>query len=134
MTTDPEVLEKALRLDRLAMEYETGVYALGAGDYAAEFFRTFRVRRNRNKKPVPCTEPTFREALRELAGDSVWRPIAEETEKLFGTPLRVTEFEDDEALREELGPKGYAPFFFVFGLMFCEYETFTLCFISGTNN
>lgn len=27
-----------------------------------------------------------------------------------------------------------APFFFVFDLMFCEYEGFTLCFLSGSNN
>ena len=134
MTDDRSVLDRAVALDKLSMGYETAVYALAGVDYTADFYKTFRVRKNRNGKLIPHPEGTFRGALRELAGDDVWEPIAEETERLFGTPLRVTAFENDEALREELGPKGYAPFFFVFDLMFCEYGTFTLCFISGTNN
>ena len=71
----------------------------------------------------------------EVSGYDVWRSIAEETERLFGLPKRVMVFDDDNALREELGGrKGLGPFFFHFGIMFCEYEGFTHCFISGTNN
>ena len=134
MTDDRAIIEKACRLDELGMQHETAVYALKAGDYLEDFYDTFRVRRNRKGKLVPHPEPTFRGALRELAGYDVWEPLAEETEKTFGTPVRVTCIEDDEKLRDELGPKGYAPFFFVFDVLFAEYPDCTLCFISGTNN
>ena len=134
MTNDRAILEKACALDTFAMEYETAVYALRAGDYLADFYDTFRVRKNRSCRLIPHPETTFRDALRELSGESVWLPIAEETERLFGTPSRVTALENDGELREELGPRGYAPFFFVFDVMFCEYDAFTLCFFSGTNN
>ena len=120
-------------LDDFAMGYETAVTPMFSDDYLQEFYHFYRVR-NRKSKLVP-SEDGFHETLKDVSGDDCWRPIAEKTELLFGLPARVTVFEDDEELREEMGGRrGYAPFFFVFGIMFCEYEKFTLCFISGTNN
>lgn len=44
-------------------------------------------------------------------------------------------FDDVSGIIDELeGPDGLAPFFFFFDLMFCEYDDFTLCFMSGSNN
>ena len=120
-------------LNDFAMGYETAVAPMFSDDYLQEFYDFYRVK-NRKRKLVPF-DKGFHEALKEVSGDDCWRPIAEKTELLFGVPACVTVFDDDTALREEMGgQRGYAPFFFVFGIMFCEYEKFTLCFISGTNN
>ena len=133
MSADPELFRKAAELDELAMRYETAVQPLLAEDYVKEFYDFYRIR-DRKRKLIP-SEDIFEQALMEVSGYDVWRPIAEETERLFGLPKRVMVFDDDNALREELGGrKGLGPFFFHFGIMFCEYEGFTLCFISGTNN
>lgn len=130
---DPDVREKAALLDELAMRYETAVQVLPGAGYLEAFLDFYEVK-NRGQRLVPA-EGSFREALREVCGDEVWEPIARQTEALFGTPERVTVFEDDAALRDELeGPEGLGPFFFLFDLVFCEYGPFTLCFISGTNN
>ena len=130
---DPSVLEKTALLNELAMRYEIAVQALPGAGYLGAFLDFYAVK-NRRQRLVPI-DGTFREALREVCGDDVWEPIARQTEALFGTPERVTVFEDDGALLDELeGPEGLGPFFFLFGLMFCEYGSFTLCFISGTNN
>lgn len=123
-------------LDDFAMVYETAVIPFSRENYLTEFFDFYRIK-NRSAALVP-SEDSFREALREVSGDSVWEAIAGEAERLFGTPERVMVFPDDaafRALRDALeGPRGLAPFFFVFDMMFCEYEGFTLCFMSGTNN
>ena len=130
---DPTVREKAALLDKLAMRYETAVQVLPGAGYLEAFFDFYEVK-NRGHRLVPA-EGTFRAALRELSGDDVFTPIADLTEELFGTPERVLVFEDDTALRDELeGPDGLGPLFFIFGILFCEYGSFTLCFISGTNN
>ena len=133
MLNDKTITDKVGILDELAMAFEVSVIAFPAEDYMREFCDFYEIK-NRDLKLIPSPNP-FREALRELAGDDVWRPIAEQAESLFGAPKCVKVFEDDKALRDELeGPDGLAPFFFVFDLMFCEYEGFTLCYISGTNN
>ena len=110
------------------------VRSLPADHYLEVFCEFFEIK-NRNLTLIPSSYGGFHETLREVAGYDVWQPIAEKTESLFGLPKRVTLFEDDAELLSELeGPDGLAPFFFVFDLMFCEYEDFVLCFISGTNN
>ncbi len=133
MPIDTTVLDKAEMLDRLAMEYETSVYVFSADNYLNEFYDFFEIK-NRKQKLISSPN-TFHEALKELSGDDVWQRIAEKTEALFGVPTNVSIFEDDTVLKDEMeGPDGLAPFFFVFDMMFCEYDDFSLLFISGTNN
>ena len=128
-----ELMEKCSRLDKLSMYYETSVQLLPGSGWLEAFWDFYEIK-NRTQRLIPA-EGDFREALRELSGDDVFTPIADLTEALFGTPERVLVFEDDAALRDELeGPDGLGPLFFIFGLMFCEYGDYTLCFISGTNN
>ena len=44
-------------------------------------------------------------------------------------------FDDLSRIIDELeGPDGLTPFFFVFDVVFAEYEDFILCFINGSNN
>ena len=131
--SDTSLPEKADRLDNLSMYYETAVQLFPATDYLEAFLDFYEIK-NRDLKLIPA-EGNFRENLRELSGDDVFAPIADLTEELFGTPERVLVFEESAALCDELdGPDGLGPLFFIFGLMFCEYGDFTLCFISGTNN
>ncbi len=133
MPIDTTVLDKAEMLDRLAMEYETSVYVFSADNYLNEFYDFFEIK-NRKQKLISSPN-TFHEALKELSGDDVWQRIAEKTVALFGVPTNVSIFEDDTVLKDEMeGPDGLAPFFFVFDMMFCEYDAFSLLFISGTNN
>ena len=133
MFTKEEIRLNAARLNRLAMQVETAVLPLFAEDYLREFYDFFEIK-DRDRACLPVKEGCAA-ALCECCGDDVWRPIAGETERLFGLPRRVTAFEELGSLRDELeGPDGLAPFFFVFDLLFCEYEGFTLCFLSGTNN
>lgn len=133
MVNDPTLQSKAGILDELAMTDETAVQAFGAGDYLKDFMDFYEIK-NRSHRLIPSAG-SFHDALCEVCGDDVWQRIAEETERLFGTPQRVTVFEDPGKLIGELeGSDGLAPFFFVFDVMFCEYDGFTLCFISGTNN
>ena len=133
MTADRDAKGKAEQLNHLAMQYETSVIALPQDDYLEEFCRFYEIR-NRDFQLVPSPDG-FRETLREVSGYDVWEPIAEKTESLFGIPKRVMILEDDTALKDELeGPDGLGPFFFIFDEMFCEYDGFTLCFISGSNN
>lgn len=130
---DPAIAEKTAWLDKLSMCYETAVQLLPGSGYLEAFWDFYEIK-NRTQRPIPA-EGDFRETLRELCGDDVFTPIADLTEALFGAPERVLVFEDDAALRDELeGPEGLGPLFFIFGLMFCEYGDYTLCFISGTNN
>ena len=129
----PALMEKCSRLDKLSMYYETSVQLLPGSGYLEAFWDFYEIK-DRTQRLAP-TEGSFRENLRELSGDDVFAPIADLTEELFGLPERVTTVGELEALREELdGPDGFGPFFFNFDLLFCEYGTFTLCFISGTNN
>ena len=127
------VKDKTATLDELSMFYEVSVQAFFSANYAEEFFNFYEIK-NRNLKLIP-SEFKFYESMRELCGYDRWKPVAEKTESLFGQPKRITVFEDTTSLFDELeGPDGLAPLFFVFDLMFYEYEGFTLCFISGTNN
>ncbi|MBO4367271.1 MAG: hypothetical protein J5859_01045 [Clostridia bacterium] len=128
-----DVKEKTDILRKFAMAYETYVQCFPAADYPDSFRRFYEVK-TKGLRLVPAEEG-FRAALKEVSGDDPCGPIAQKTEDLFGLPLRVTVFEDDTALRDEMeGPDGLGPFFFIFGIMFCEYAGFTLCFISGSNN
>ena len=120
-------------LNDFTMQYEVGVKLLYEKNYLKEFYDFYEIR-NRKAKLVPAEEG-FEETLKNVSGEYRWEAIAEKTKSLFGLPLRVTVFDDDTKLKEELeGPDGLAPFFFVFDMMFCEYVEFTLCFISGSNN
>lgn len=133
MKIDETILDKVEQLDRLAMVYETAAIPFEPGGCLGEFYDFYQIK-GRGARLVPSPEP-FRGRLRELSGYDRWAPIADEAERLFGTPARVLEFDDDSTVRDELeGPDGLAPFFFVFDVMFCEYEAFTLCLMSGTNN
>ena len=128
-----DVLEKARILDDLTMKYEVAVHALSQNDYLKEFYDFYEIK-DRSAKLITSPD-SFHETLKELGGDDVWRHIAGDTEYLFGEPNGVRIFEDVGKLTDELdGPDGLAPFFFVFDIMFCEYDGFTLCFMSGTNN
>ena len=132
MSVDPSVKEKAAVLDDFAMTYEVSVRALDAERYLEEFYDWYEIK-SREHKLIPSGS-SFHETLDELFGD-VWQPIAEKTEGLFGEPKRIMIFEDSTELIGELeGPDGLAVFYIVFDLMFCEYDRFTLCFLSGTNN
>lgn len=130
---DNDVRKKAGILDDLTMKYEVAVQALFEKDYLKEFCDFYEIK-NRSAKLIDSPDP-WHDALKELSGDDVWRHIAGDTEYLFGEPDRVRIFDDVGKLTDELeGPDGLAPFFFVFDIMFCEYDGFTLCFMSGTNN
>ena len=94
-------------LDDFAMGYETAVTPMFSDDYLQEFYHFYRVR-SRKSKLVP-SEDGFHETLKDVSGDDCWRPIAEKTELLFGLPARVTVFEDDEELREEMGGRRGMP-------------------------
>ncbi len=121
------------QLNELAMGYETAVIPFSAHGYPEEFYEFYQIK-DRTPVLIP-SEYSFHETLRDVCGDDVWEPVARKTESVFGSPNRVTVFNEIKTLKDELeGPSGYAPFFFVFDLMFCEYDDFTLCFMSGTNN
>lgn len=133
MLEKTDLLEKVHVLNDVAMEYEVAVVPLFEEDYRKEFYDFYEIK-NRDAKPIPAEEG-FEETLKSMSGEFRWEAIAEKTESLFGLPARVTVFDDDADLREELGgPDGLSPFFFVFDLMFCEYEDHTLCFLCGSNN
>ena len=120
-------------LDELAMRYEVAVKPLYEEDYLKEFYDFYEIK-NRRAKLVPAEEG-FEETLKNVSGEDSCEAVAEKTKSLFGLPVRVTVFDNNVKLREELeGPDGLSPFFFVFDLMFCEYGEYTLCFISGSNN
>ena len=133
MIDKKSVFEKVKMIRDLAMEYEVAVIPLFEEDYRKEFYDFYRIK-NRNPKLI-LSEESFDEALRSVSGEYRWESIAEKAKSLFGLPARVTVFDDDEELREELGGlRGLSPFFFVFDMMFCEYGDYTLCFMSGSNN
>ena len=133
MVGDKDWLEQLYALDDLAMGYEVAVIHLLEDDYLSEFYDLFEVR-GREARLVPSDEG-FEQTLRAVCGERRWEVIAQRTEGLYGLPSRVMVFDDVAGLKDELeGPDGLAPFFFVFDLMFCEYEGFALCFMSGTNN
>lgn len=133
MFIDKIISEKVEKLNETTMKYETAVQAFGAENYLNEFYDFYEIK-TRKHRLIP-SPGSFDETLKEVSGDDVWRPIADETEKLLKKPESVMVFEDNKALIDELeGADGLAPFFFVFDIMFCEYEGFALCFISGTNN
>ena len=125
--------EKLDRLDELAMGYEVAVIPLYEEDYLKEFYDLYEIK-NRKPKLIPAEEG-FEEMLRAVSGEYRWEEIAALAKRFFGLPRRITAFDDDAKLRDALGGRrGLSPFFFVFGMMFCEYCGFTLCFLSGTNN
>ncbi len=130
---DPRWDSRWDELDRVSMELETATIPFSAEGYLEEFYSFYEIRdRSRTLAPAGVG---FVQALEETCGDGPGAAIAAKAEALFGPPKRVLWFEDDKGLLEELeGPDGLAPLFFVFGLVFCEYEGFTLCFMSGTNN
>ncbi len=135
MIADKDWKEKLGLLDDLSMGYEVAVIPLYEEDYLAEFYDFYRIR-NRDGRLVP-SELGFEDSLREVSGEYRWEEIAEKAKAYFGLPMRIMGFEDGAPsdLREALGGRrGLSPFFFVFDMMFCEYEGFTLCYMSGTNN
>ena len=133
MIADKDWKAKLKLLDDLAMRYEVAVKPLYEEDYLKEFQDFYEIK-NRRAKLVPAEEG-FEETLKNVSGEDSCEAVAEKTKSLFGLPVRVTVFENNVKLREELeGPDGLSPFFFVFDLMFCEYGEYTLCFISGSNN
>lgn len=120
-------------LDDFAMGREVSVLPLFETDYLTEFYDFYRIRQ-RTARLIPSGDD-FTESLRLVAGDGRGQAVAQKAESLFGLPRRICYLEDDARLREELGGRrGLSGFFFVFDLMFCEYDGFTLCFLSGTNN
>ena len=130
-----QLFNKAEELDKLAMLYEVSVSPFFEKDYLTEFYDFYRIR-NRKAKLIP-SEKDLDGSLRDLSGEYRWKEIAEKTKSLFGLPERIMVFsiDDLEHLKDELGGRrGCSGFFFVFDVMFCEYDGYTLCFICGTNN
>ena len=133
MTDQNTVFDKTDLLNDVSMKYEVSVIPFFEQDYLKEFCDFYRIR-NRDLRLIP-SDDGFDEALKNLSGEYRWESIAEKAKELFGPPVKITVFEDSKDLVEELGgPKGLSGFFFVFDLMFCEYEDYTLCFICGSNN
>jgi hypothetical protein len=133
MKVDQNLSDRISDLNKLAMVYETGVSLFSGKDYLTEFYNFYEIINRKEKLlPSPCG---FEETLKDVSGDDCWKIIADQTKSLFGSPRRVMVFEDVRNLQDELGgPDGLSPFYSVFDLMFCEYEHYTLCFISGSNN
>ena len=131
---EDSVRGKVAVLDDFAMYYETAVVYLEKEDYLEELCQFYFIK-NRDLKLIP-SPVDFYESLKEVSGDDCGELIAEKTESLFGLPKRVMILEDEKNLIHELEAceDGWGPFYIVFDLMFSEYEGFTLCFISGTNN
>ena len=133
MIIDESWKEKLDQLDDLAMTYEVAVIPFYEEDYLKEFYDFYELK-NRKPKLIP-SEEDFDESLRAVSGEYRWEEIAEKTKSFFGLPSRVMMFDDEAEIREDLGgPWGLSTFFFVFGMMFCEFEGFTLCYMSGSNN
>jgi len=133
MIGDDRWFDKLDLLNETSMGYEVGVTPLFEADYLKEFYDFFRIK-DRSPRLIQ-SEDEFDESLKVLSGEYRWEATAEKTKELFGLPDRITFFDDITELKEELGgPTGLSSFFFVFEIMFCEYEGFTLCFICGTNN
>jgi hypothetical protein len=133
MKVDQNLSDRISDLNKLAMVYETGVSLFSGKDYLTEFYDFYEIINRKEKLlPSPCG---FEETLKDVSGDDCWKIIADQTKSLFGSPRRVMVFEDVRNLQDELGgPDGLSAFYSVFDLMFCEYEHYTLCFISGSNN
>lgn len=129
-----DLINKADELDGLAMVYETAVIDFSPDNYLQEFYDLYRIR-NRNHKLIPSPDG-FEEEMATCCGANRSGPILEKTVELFGVPKRVMIFEDEKRIVDqlEMGGRGFGPFFFIFYVMFCEYEEITLCFISGSNN
>ena len=134
MIRDQEWNDKLDLLEDLAMGYEVGVIPFFEKNYLQEFYDFYEIR-HRSGRLIPA-EAGFEESLRDVSGEYRWEAIAEKALELFGRPFRVMVFDTyDPGLTEELGgTRGLSPFFFVFDMIFCEYEGFTLCFMSGSNN
>lgn len=128
---------KAAELDVFCMVYEVAAQVFFGGGYLEGFYDFYEIK---SRELRLITSPfSFEDTLKEVCSDDVWRHIYEKTVSLFGRPDRVAVFEDDgqrsgRLISELEGPDGLAPFFFVFDIMFCEYDGFALCFISGSNN
>ena len=129
-----EIIEKAGKLDDFTIDYGTAVLALPFADYCAEFCRFYRI--GKPKFGLVPSPDGFRGTLREVCGYSVWEPIAEKTEEIFGVPDRVTVPDDVRKPldRLEMCGGGLGPFYCMFDIMFCEYDGFVLCFMSGSND
>ena len=134
MITEHEVLQKVWQLDDHAMEWNTAVMPLPAEDYLETFFDFYEIR-DRDLSPVPCGG-SLHDSMVMLCGEGRGEPVAEKAESLFGRPGRIMVFEDPGPLTRqlEMSEGGVGPFYFIFDLMFCEYEGFTLCFITGSND
>lgn len=128
-----ELIRKTEDFNEFSMQYEVYAHVLKNTDYLVEFFDFYEIC-DREHSLIESTE-SFNDLMRNLAGDDVFLKIIEKSEALFGTFLSLKVFDDDEKIKEELeGPDGLSIFFFVFDLFFCEYDGFTILFISGTNN
>ena len=121
-------------LNTFAMEHEIAVVSFTEEDYLQAFRDFYEISEDLDLELVSSDEGLYR-GLEDLAGEESGDAVAAETERMFGLPSAVTFIRDAEELLEELeGVDGLAPFFFVFDILFCEYDGFTLCFICGTNN
>ena len=131
-----QLWDKVQELHELAMKYEVAVVPFFEKDYLKEFCDFYRIR-NREAKLIP-SEENFDGSLRDLSGEYRWEEIAKKAMDLFGLPERIMVFDMNDSfdrLRDELGGRrGLSGFFFVFDVMFCEYDGYTLCFICGSNN
>lgn len=129
-----DTIKKADELDELAMVYETAVIDFQADNYLQDFYDLYRIR-NRDHKLIPSPDG-FEEEMTACCGANRSGPILEKTVELFGVPKRVMIFEDEKRIVDqlEMGGRGFGPFFFIFYVMFCEYDNCALCFISGSNN
>lgn len=133
LSGDDTVMNKIEILNALTMKDEVSVQAFSADGYLQEFYDFYEI--NKRDQQLTAFDGTFGDAMREVFGDAVYITIADQTRYLFGEPKCVMIFDDPAAVIGEMeGEEDLAPFYIVFDLMFCVYDGFTLCFISGTNN
>ena len=127
------IFDKTDILNEYAMDYEVTVVPFFSDNYLIEFYRFYKIK-NRTRR-LNASRQDFYKSMEDFCGSSRAEGIAERTKGLFGMPKAIRFFEEGSGITDELeGPKGLAPFFFVFDLLFLEYDGFTLCLLFGTNN
>ena len=120
------------QLNDFTMKYEAAVIPFSADGYLEEFFDFYKMKRRDHG--VTRFSRSLEKTLKSYGGDDCAGPITREIKKTFGLPLDVKVFVNSTySLHEFEDGDNLTPFFFVFDIVFCEYENFTLCLIFGSN-
>ena len=126
--------DKVRLLDDFAMESSCAVMPFSKEHYLEEFLKFYEIKGRKHK--LKLSQDSLYKNLEEMCAYGKGRPVAEKTEEMFGLPLNIYEFEDEKAITEQMEGMngGCSGFYFVFYVIFCEYEDFVLCFFSGSND